>query len=107
MYKVEIKDTQSQQITHSQKFESEGEANSWISLISSMSPCPWGSSYEVLGPTSCASEDASAAALAFLLSSDWKVIRHRDQLASGISTSLTEQEYLTLLADRQAARSAV
>src|SRR5574344_998136 len=39
--------------------------------------------------------------------SDWKVIRHRDQLALGIETSLSEEEYLALLQERQNARERV
>jgi len=35
------------------------------------------------------------------------VIRHRDQLALGIPTSLTEEEFRQLLLDRQAARDQV
>jgi len=38
---------------------------------------------------------------------DWKVIRHRDQIdtESGSGTSLTNEEYLTLLDDRQIIRN--
>src|SRR5574344_929862 len=43
----------------------------------------------------------------FLTDSDWKVIRHRDQLALGIETSLSEEEYLALLQERQNARERV
>lgn len=43
----------------------------------------------------------------FLKSTDWKVIRHRDQVEAGISTSLTTEEYQTLLADRQTARESI
>jgi hypothetical protein len=43
----------------------------------------------------------------FLTDSDWKVIRHRDQLALGIETSLSEEEYLALLQERQNAREKV
>jgi hypothetical protein len=45
--------------------------------------------------------------LHFLASTDWKVIRHRDQVDSNIETSLTEQEYLDLLTLRQEARGKV
>ena len=38
---------------------------------------------------------------------DWLVLRHQDQLALGIETSLTEEEYLELLKKRQEARTAV
>lgn len=43
----------------------------------------------------------------FLLETDWKVLRHRDQLELGVPTSLTEAEFAQLLADRQAAREAI
>ncbi len=43
----------------------------------------------------------------FLNDTDWMVIRHRDQLALGIPTSLTEEEFRQLLLDRQAARDQV
>jgi len=42
-----------------------------------------------------------------LQESDWKVIRHRDQLAAGIVTSLTEQEYNDLLVERQTLRDSI
>lgn len=32
---------------------------------------------------------------------DWKMVRHRDQLALGIDTSLTDEEYQSLLTLRQ------
>lgn len=43
----------------------------------------------------------------FLSDTDWKVIRHRDQLSLGVETSLTEAEYKELLKARQKARDAV
>jgi hypothetical protein len=49
------------------------------------------------------SKDASE----FLKDTDWKVIRHRDQLALGIKTSLSDEEYLKLLQQRQDAREKV
>ena len=42
-----------------------------------------------------------------LSNTDWKVIRHRDQLDLGIPTSLTDAEYQVLLEERQKARAAV
>lgn len=36
-----------------------------------------------------------------LHSTDWKIIRHRDQIDSGGGTSLTDQEYQDLLIDRE------
>jgi len=43
----------------------------------------------------------------FLDETDWKVLRHRDQLAFGIEASLTEEQYLELLQQRQEARNKV
>ena len=43
----------------------------------------------------------------YLNDTDWLVIRHRDQLALGQTTSLTSEQYLDLLAKRQAARERV
>jgi hypothetical protein len=40
----------------------------------------------------------------YLSDSDWKVIRHRDQVELGITTSLTAQEYNKILQDRQKIR---
>jgi len=43
----------------------------------------------------------------FLDGTDWKMIRHRDQLALGIQASLTNEEYIELLNQRQEARNKV
>lgn len=43
----------------------------------------------------------------YLQSTDWQVIRHRDQVALGVVPSLTDAEYQALLAERQKARAAV
>lgn len=43
----------------------------------------------------------------YLKDTDWLVIRHRDQLALGQTTSLTNEQYLDLLTKRQAARERV
>src|SRR5574344_1555371 len=53
------------------------------------------------------STEDSTEAVQFLKDSDWKVIRHRDQLALGIETSLTDEEYKNLLQQRQDARGKV
>ncbi|MBO6180619.1 hypothetical protein J6O86_02920 [bacterium] len=49
----------------------------------------------------------NADATNYLTDTDWLVIRHRDQLALGQETSLTNEQYLDLLAKRQAAREKV
>lgn len=43
----------------------------------------------------------------FLADTDWKVIRHRDQLALGIPTSIDNDEFIELLNQRQEAREKV
>jgi hypothetical protein len=43
----------------------------------------------------------------FLASTDWKIIRHYDQTLAGVITSLSQDELLLLLAQRQAARDAI
>ncbi len=45
-----------------------------------------------------------ALAANLLSQTDWKVIRHRDQLAAGAATDLTDTEYQDLLAARQQVR---
>lgn len=52
-------------------------------------------------------EEANRVQKRYLKSTDWQVIRHRDQLDLGIATSLTDAEYQALLAERQKARTAV
>nr|DAU52979.1 MAG TPA: hypothetical protein [Caudoviricetes sp.] len=46
-------------------------------------------------------------ALNFLNDTDWKVVRHRDQIAMGKDTSLSDEEYTQLLEQRQLARDSV
>jgi hypothetical protein len=43
----------------------------------------------------------------YLTDTDWKVIRHRDQLALGITTTLSQTEYENLLEERQKNRNKV
>lgn len=43
----------------------------------------------------------------FLLETDWKVIRHIDEKALGLSTSISEEEYQALLIARQEARQRI
>lgn len=43
----------------------------------------------------------------FLTDTDWQVIRHRDQLALGVETSITTEEFQQLLEERQQARERV
>lgn len=43
----------------------------------------------------------------FLDSTDWEVIRHRDQLELGIPTSLTDEEFKALLQKRQEMRDQI
>ena len=52
-------------------------------------------------------EQINAEAKTYLDSTDWLVIRHKDQLDLGITPSLTDEEYKQLLTDRQSARESV
>lgn len=52
-------------------------------------------------------ETLSQEALEFLNATDWKVVRHRDQIDLNITPSLTNEEYITLLEYRQKAREEV
>ena len=49
----------------------------------------------------------SQEALNFLNTTDWKVIRHRDQQALGVPTSMTEEQFQELLEQRQSARDSI
>ena len=52
-------------------------------------------------------DSAKATARQFLADSDWKVLRHRDQVDAGTPTSLTVEEFTQLLTDRQVARDSI
>lgn len=52
-------------------------------------------------------EKLNAVEREFLNSTDWKVMRHIRQKALGIPTSLTEQQYLELEQQRQAAAARI
>ncbi len=52
-------------------------------------------------------EQNNAVEREFLNSTDWKVLRHIRQKALGITTSLTEDEYLQLETQRQQAASRI
>ena len=41
----------------------------------------------------------------FLNSTDWKIIRHKEQQDLGIETSLSQDEYLNLIKERQERRN--
>jgi homoserine kinase len=88
-----------------------------MEVITSLPNLPEG--YEVLGlaselpeaideiEASKTAEISKAQAMKFLSETDWKVLRHRDQVNAGVSTSLTAQEYAQLLVDRQIARDSI
>lgn len=72
--------------------------------------CPTMEELEALQPGVEAAQSQAqinAEAQAFLDSSDWKVLRHRDQQDMGLATSLTGEEFQTLLQQRQMAREAI
>lgn len=52
-------------------------------------------------------EKVNAEAQKFLDSSDWKVLRHRDQQELGLATSLSSEEFQELLRQRQMARDRI
>lgn len=54
--------------------------------------------------TYLAEMDKSEAA-EFLKNSDWKIMRHKEQQELGVETSLTEEEYLDLIIERQERRN--
>jgi len=49
-------------------------------------------------------EKINKEALQFLNDSDWKILRHKDQLDLGVETSLTAEEFTALIQERQNAR---
>jgi hypothetical protein len=57
--------------------------------------------------TAAATQLSNAEDLEFLRSTDWKVLRHLRQKALGISTSLTDAEYLELEQQRNDAASRI
>jgi len=52
-------------------------------------------------------EKLNAVEREFLNSTDWKVLRHMRQKALGITTTLTEQQYIELEQQRQAAAARI
>jgi hypothetical protein len=52
-------------------------------------------------------EATKAEALAFLQSTDYKVLKYRDQVDMGVTPDLTVEEYQYLLEQRQQARDAI
>ncbi len=51
--------------------------------------------------------ETKAKSMQLLSTTDWKVLRHQDQVTLGVATSLLHEEYIELLQQRQAAREAV
>jgi len=43
----------------------------------------------------------------FLADTDWKITRHKEQVEMNIETSMTDQEYITLLQERQSVRDLI
>jgi hypothetical protein len=94
----------------SSTFETQELAQAWIDKCSNHPAKPWGEDCSVQTENVSSQVQqlvANEQAKQFLSGSDWKVLRHRDQLELGVPTSLSEAEYAQLLADRQAAREAV
>lgn len=88
-----------------------------MSVVTSMPQLPEG--WEVLGladelpeamveiEAQSLSDKEKAEALQFLNETDWKVLRHRDQLEMNMTTSLSSEEFDQLLIDRQMARNKI
>lgn len=73
-------------------------------------PCPTMDELLALQPEVESAEAQKATnqdAQSFLDSTDWKVLRHRDQQDLGLPTSLTAEEFQDLLRQRQMAREAI
>ena len=88
------------------RFNTEAAANVWIENMKLQNA--WGEVADLtVVKSNCDAEVQSEEALKFLSETDWMVIRHRDQLDLGQSTSLTDQEYQQLLSERQSARNQV
>jgi len=60
--------------------------------------------YVLLTPEQAETKSKS---MQLLSATDWKVLRHQDQLNLGVPTTLTKEEFTALLQQRQAARDAV
>lgn len=88
-----------------------------MTVVSSVPSLPEG--FEILGladdmPEAIAEiaavndlEKSKSDARKLLADTDWKVVRHRDQLDAKLATSLTEEEFTQLLKDRQTARDSI
>jgi hypothetical protein len=88
-----------------------------MNVVSSMPQLPEG--FQVLGladdlpeaiqeiEVESQAEASKAQSRAFLAETDWKVLRHRDQIEMGIETSLSEAEFSQLLTERQTARDSI
>lgn len=59
----------------------------------------------VLDADTYLSEIEKSEAEEFLQNTDWKILRHQEQQALGVETSLSEEEYLDLIIERQERRN--
>jgi hypothetical protein len=99
----------------------DSEGKKMIMSMASSMPLPLGAwnGFEILGKVEdfpdlmseieaqSLSEKEKAEAKQFLNDTDWKVIRHRDQLEMNMTTSMTSEEFDQLLIDRQMARNKI
>lgn len=86
-----------------------------ITVVTEIPELPEG--FELIGPADEESikeveqksslQVAKVNALRLLKETDWKVIRHRDQVDAGLPTSMSAEEFTQLLNDRQAARDSI
>lgn len=87
---------------------SQEELDSAISIENDIATLPAQFTSSIVDITAQKAQEAiNAENKKFLADTDWKVIRHRDQVELGIATSLSAQEFQDLLSARQAARNAI
>lgn len=112
MIQVKIKNISSQIYTHGAEFETVNEAQAWVDSLSNHPAKPWGELSEFEVEIVDISEELeqlenNKQSIALLANTDWKVLRHRDQIELGITPSLSDVEYQELLLERQAARNSI
>jgi hypothetical protein len=96
------------QVSHSSGPKTDVESQNWLQKHLQEGNFGEEFTYEVLDISNVLQQKLiNDRSLEFLRSTDWKIIRHRDQVDSGIDTSLSREEYEILLKDRQSARDSV
>lgn len=88
-------------LTNQGEFDTQETAEAWVSYHNFSDPVYEDTTEKEL------QDKINQEAEKFLLESDWKVMRHRDQQDMGLATSLTGEEFQQLLQERQMAREAI